>query len=1290
MRWNDPAFEDQLKEGSACMWILALGIDQYDCLDPLSFASKDAQAIVEVLEGVTGNFPGARKLLHCDGADLGTRLSNVCSSLEKIRDEGEPNDIVIFTFSGHSEYDAPSQDLYICLADTDPEDLGNTGLSLSELHRYFDDAGIYRQVLVLDSCHSGHLVSQYGQRRPHPNSSLQRSDQIDLSQITEYVESLLVRQGSQMCSAQKSYGALLSCGAEQQSYELPEFKHGILSYLFIRELKRQTGLIKFSALCNTITESYLGFIKSLKNSRKYQQTRPIPFLLNPHDLILGESPESPELFKSKIREAKDTYLCRYRDEIQQLVPLNNRTFQLGAEARDRLKQIVKELELEGFEAQLRNEEQEIAYGYRRVLQDFEKAYQKEFFENSDLSSEGIWNLSSEGIKKFRVRFNNISIDGFHIDKHVADFIKHKVHQKHEEAIKFYREKYEKELENNHFLSISTWNELKKDVQNKLHLSDHVVAFIHVSVEEEYEKKLKEYKDFYIKLFLEEYLPFSEKTKKALERKQRSCALSDSAIGSLEKEIGNEYESKIFQPYKDLLKESFLREFGIYSDETKEKLRKFIDFFCIGQNAQKKVNIEVYREVEDNHIKSYSNESKIILIHDYPEISPKNRQKLESLQEKYRLGNVSVQSIEQRIVKKFEEEKVSPYKRLYERCKRYKDLSQEEQEDYSGRRSWFKTNSPNALNQIEQLISEELNEDVSNFTEELRSINCVRQIILSPSINFQTINFQNLNKTYNLGDKVAKDFILQVKQEVDSYEKFFIENIANVSSESRKAALLAERQKYERIFPQESLDLMKEEFKERYENRASYKRWYRNLRRRQIITDQEMTTLLMEPLLKGFNLSSDIAWQLQEEVDPEIHSEFEAYKEGYRVALKQNHFPLSLENFKKLRGEFSFQLGETVYETLEREVEKEKNLFSRTKANKKNASILRSLAKNTLLILVGFLGFLGLSAFLSKQEINIDHVISPISRQPTIQELLSKIEKDLQSQQQFLDNLDKNSNISLCQRKAKRLSNFYPLLSAELKSDLFDCWLLPSQKLSEKSHNIDAIDFMIENEIEGETQRGALLIPAYRPEAEKWILDVWLLNIERTFKTAFTKVQANLSESEQGQHSQSISDLQIAQNSIKIAQSAIDAIDKLLELEIYKNSHDNDNINNDFPDNLTQKKDEILNWIIDSRATIKKIVRQQCAIGNSERAEDVAKIIFDSAREVSEFMGKFCPATSSGSSQEQSLNSSAEDDVASSAPTHIQSNILRGSSSQESSSPKKLDQEGPTYQDRVLDPVPVPP
>ncbi|MDB9540910.1 eIF2A-related protein [Anabaenopsis arnoldii] len=307
-----------LKKAEAKFWLLLVGVNKYQDkrLPSLRYSAVDCQGLAAALSDASQGLTQTKQRVYHDLSEIPT-LSTLRRGLSEITDAAQPQDTILFYFSGHGMLDPNSQQAFLCLADTQTDDLLNTGLALQEVLHLLGNSQAQTQLVWLDACHSGNLTFR-NSRSNITTASLPNPT----SQMVE-----LLRQRAKQS---KGFYALLSCDTNQQSWEFTELGHGVFTYYLMRGLRGQAadpqGLIDADALYRYVyhqtsqyiedTNQQLRLINQQNKSRgdthlysEYPQQTPKRIVEGVGEVILGLKPalvESPSPRQALIIEGLAT------------------------------------------------------------------------------------------------------------------------------------------------------------------------------------------------------------------------------------------------------------------------------------------------------------------------------------------------------------------------------------------------------------------------------------------------------------------------------------------------------------------------------------------------------------------------------------------------------------------------------------------------------------------------------------------------------------------------------------------------------------------------------------------------------------------------------------------------------------------------------------------------------------------------------------------------------------------------------------------------------------------------
>ncbi|MEY2859085.1 MAG: hypothetical protein RLZZ74_3398, partial [Cyanobacteriota bacterium] len=232
----------------AKLWILLVGVNEYEDrqhLASLQYSALDCQGLGEALKEATASFTNKEVIIHHDFVSQRPQLQSVQQSIQHIVKSARKDDTILFYFSGHGVLEAETQQVVLCLANTNTQKLLGTGLPLNNLLKELSNCAASQQLVWLDACHSGGMTLRGTVSLNDPSSQL--------------VEILRHK-----AAESQGFYALLSCDQTQQSWEFPELGHGVFTYYLMRGLRGEAadaqGIIEADALYQYVYHQTLRYI----------------------------------------------------------------------------------------------------------------------------------------------------------------------------------------------------------------------------------------------------------------------------------------------------------------------------------------------------------------------------------------------------------------------------------------------------------------------------------------------------------------------------------------------------------------------------------------------------------------------------------------------------------------------------------------------------------------------------------------------------------------------------------------------------------------------------------------------------------------------------------------------------------------------------------------------------------------------------------------------------------------------------------------------------------------------
>jgi hypothetical protein len=202
----------ELPLGSGNGWAVLVGVNEYEDkanYGRLYVCTQDVQAVREQL--VAGGLdPERMRLLTENTAELPTR-ANILTVLKAVADATEPEDLLLFYYSGHG--DEQDGESYLVARDGRLLVLGDTAVPVLRIKEIVQQAPARAKVIVLDACHSG---ADIGGKGPRPMSAE------FIRRVFEQAEGLAI---------------LASCKQGQLSYEWKSQERSVFTHFLLDALQ---------------------------------------------------------------------------------------------------------------------------------------------------------------------------------------------------------------------------------------------------------------------------------------------------------------------------------------------------------------------------------------------------------------------------------------------------------------------------------------------------------------------------------------------------------------------------------------------------------------------------------------------------------------------------------------------------------------------------------------------------------------------------------------------------------------------------------------------------------------------------------------------------------------------------------------------------------------------------------------------------------------------------------------------------------------------------------------------
>ncbi len=249
-----------LQSGAAKLWVLLVGVNHYQEADlpSLQYPAPDCQGLAQALNQATQAFPSKELCIYHDFADQMPTVNAVRKRLQAIAQAAQSQDTLLIYFSGHGLFDPQTEQVVLCLSDTQKSHLYDSGLPMQELLQTLGSSLARQQLVWLDACHSGGLTLR-GTVSGAKGTAIETATAMPPNPTSRLVEVLRHR-----AAQGQGFYALLSCDRTQRSWEFPELGHGVFTYYLMRGLRGEAadaqGVIDADGLYKYVYHQTLRYI----------------------------------------------------------------------------------------------------------------------------------------------------------------------------------------------------------------------------------------------------------------------------------------------------------------------------------------------------------------------------------------------------------------------------------------------------------------------------------------------------------------------------------------------------------------------------------------------------------------------------------------------------------------------------------------------------------------------------------------------------------------------------------------------------------------------------------------------------------------------------------------------------------------------------------------------------------------------------------------------------------------------------------------------------------------------
>jgi hypothetical protein len=145
-------------------WALLVGINDYEdqAISDLKVCVSDVVAVHKLIaaDSRSGGAKAMVRLLIDQGGDTLPTRNEILTGLAALTQAADPEDMVLFYFSGHG--DVVDGEAYLLPRDARHAALAMTSVALRDVQRILAQSPAHAKVMILDACHSGATIGKAG------------------------------------------------------------------------------------------------------------------------------------------------------------------------------------------------------------------------------------------------------------------------------------------------------------------------------------------------------------------------------------------------------------------------------------------------------------------------------------------------------------------------------------------------------------------------------------------------------------------------------------------------------------------------------------------------------------------------------------------------------------------------------------------------------------------------------------------------------------------------------------------------------------------------------------------------------------------------------------------------------------------------------------------------------------------------------------------------------------------------------------------------------------------------
>jgi Caspase domain len=189
---------------------ILIGADQYQHFQELKYSGKDVRDMARLFRESL-DFDKTDVLEFTGDAELKPQRSTILHHVKEfLKRDIKPDELLLFYFSGHGMIDSESREDYLLPVDATPNELSDTGISVTHVTKRLIETGCRNIVMFVDACR----------------------ENLDGAKGT-----ISIGEASKKALERDGIVTFFSCDPRERSYEIGELEHGSFTHCLMNAIQ---------------------------------------------------------------------------------------------------------------------------------------------------------------------------------------------------------------------------------------------------------------------------------------------------------------------------------------------------------------------------------------------------------------------------------------------------------------------------------------------------------------------------------------------------------------------------------------------------------------------------------------------------------------------------------------------------------------------------------------------------------------------------------------------------------------------------------------------------------------------------------------------------------------------------------------------------------------------------------------------------------------------------------------------------------------------------------------------